>query len=490
MQETANQKLRIKINDISEACKNGYDVCLELVTTSELSESARAFAERIENQFKGESGANIQLKVVSNHVLTALYDESLNHCRPYLDHVFNLEADKYKKLVIGGTNVVVVAMPLKECVNIEGIQEGTLFRKNVRQSLGMRNRVNKGIADTIRHDSKNLFFLHNGITAICSQMRIQGNQLFVKDLNVVNGCQSLSTIYSCSEAAKAAVESYVLFRFYEIDDSLRADRISTSTNSQSAVKARDLRSNDKSVLQMKKMYEEKYPGGCFLTKRGEVAPAASDKEHHVDLSLLGKLLIAWHLQRPTISYSETKIFDKYFDTLFNREDVYSPEDVQALNELFKKVSDNWCEKNPLGFNDALLPMKSYATYHHLYAISVVFCVISNVSQECVVPKPSVAYKVLCDSGQSDFVVRLAGKALNSAFVLASKKASESGKIFSPQNWTKAKSSLEAISAAIVSRIDVMESLDYEGEGARDKMQLLKAKLSLPKGAFAPRWTAD
>ena len=185
LQETANQKLRIKINDISEACANGYDVCLELITTSELSEQAKVFAEEIANQFKGEGGVNIRLDIVSNCALAARYDESLNHSRPYLDHVFNLEGDKYKKLVIDGTNVVVAAMPLKECANIEGIQEGTLFRKNVRQSLGMRNRVNKGIADTIRHDPKNLFFLHNGITAICSQMSIQGNQLLVKDLNVV-----------------------------------------------------------------------------------------------------------------------------------------------------------------------------------------------------------------------------------------------------------------------------------------------------------------
>ncbi len=488
LQETANQKLRIKINDISEAYANGYDVCLELITTSELSEQAKVFAEEIANQFKGEGGVNIRLDIVSNCALAARYDESLNHSRPYLDHVFNLEGDKYKKLVIGGTNVVVAAMPLKECANIEGIQEGTLFRKNVRQSLGMRNRVNKGIADTIRHDPKNLFFLHNGITAICSQMSIQGNQLLVKDLNVVNGCQSLSTIHAYSEAAKAAVESYVLFRFYEIDDSLRADKISTSTNSQSAVKARDLRSNDKAVLQMKKLYEEKYPGGCFLTKRGEVAPSASDKEHTVDLSLLGKLLMAWHSQRPTISYSETKIFDKYFDTLFKRGDVYNPEDVQALNELFKEVLRNWCDENPLNFNDALLPMKSYATYHHLYAIAVFFRVISNVSRDCVVPKPSLAYKVLCDGGQLAYVVKLAGKALNTAFIRASKEASESGRIFSPQNWTKGKSSLKDISVAIESNIDMMELMDAD-EGL-DRLKSLKAKLSLPKEAFTPRWTAD
>jgi hypothetical protein len=69
-------------------------------------------------------------------------------------------------------------------------------------------------------------------------------------LNVVNGCQSLNTILSCSENVKKRDEAYVLFRFYEIPQRDRADSISTNTNTQSAVKARDLRSNSKQVLKL------------------------------------------------------------------------------------------------------------------------------------------------------------------------------------------------------------------------------------------------
>ena len=42
----------------------------------------------------------------------------------------------------------------------------------------------------------------------------------------------------------------------EIPQRDRADKISISTNSQSAVKARDLRSNDKRVLAIKKAFEK------------------------------------------------------------------------------------------------------------------------------------------------------------------------------------------------------------------------------------------
>lgn len=114
------------------------------------------------------------------------------------------------ELLIGSTKAVIAALPLRDCVKIPGIKDGSLFRKNVRQSLGNSNKVNKAIAQTIKKDARDFFFLHNGITAICSHMELKGNHLSVKELNVVNGCQSLSTIYSSSETAKKATDAYIL----------------------------------------------------------------------------------------------------------------------------------------------------------------------------------------------------------------------------------------------------------------------------------------
>lgn len=61
-------------------------------------------------------------------------------------------------------------------------------------------------------------------------------------------------------------------------------KISIYTNSQSAVKARDLRSNDKRVLPSRSSHELKYPSGYFITKRGEQAPADRNKDHVAELS--------------------------------------------------------------------------------------------------------------------------------------------------------------------------------------------------------------
>src|SRR5690606_29839790 len=227
----------------------------------------------------------------------------------------------------------------------------------------------------------------NGITAICDRMDLENNELKMYGLSVVNGCQSLNTIQSCSETVKKLEETYVLFRFYEIPQRDRADLISINTNSQSAVKPRDLRSNDKRVLNLKRQFEQKYAQGYFITKRGEVAPSDKDKNYVIDLSDLGKYLIAWHSQRPNILYGETKIFDKYFEILFKRD--YKPENIQALNLWMTTIKKYWVESNPLRLNETLLSMKAYAPFHHLYAISIMFSIANN--QQDRVPEPYVTW---------------------------------------------------------------------------------------------------
>jgi len=43
---------------------------------------------------------------------------------------------------------------------LPGISEGTLFRKNVRQALGITNKVNKALKQTINGENPQYFFLY------------------------------------------------------------------------------------------------------------------------------------------------------------------------------------------------------------------------------------------------------------------------------------------------------------------------------------------
>ena len=301
-------------------------------------------------------------------------------------------------------------------------------------------------------------------------------------LSVVNGCQSLTTILSCSEKVKQLEESFVMFRFYEIKTRDRADHISVNTNSQSAVKPRDLRSNDKRVLGLKKLFEQKYSTGYLITKRGEEAPALKDKKYVLDMSDLGKYMISWHSQRPNIAYSETKIFDKYFDQLFKRD--YKAENAQSLNFMMHGVRKRWSKENPLGLNESLLAMRAYAPYHHLFAVSLCFCVLNNMAEG--VPNPAIAYEKLMSDSCFDQIIDIAGTCLNSALEAAANEPQPANRVFSPQNWIKTKACLSGIRAAIRQYFTMLPTMP----NGKEMSQKIKISLAMESSEFEARWAAD
>jgi len=459
LQSVGNGKLQSKLSEVATAFEDEYKVSFELITTARLSDAATADLETFQRQLMQMSeneDFDATITIVDVDELERRYEFALVTDNPQINYIINLSESKSMPINIAGTSVIIAAVPLKEAVKIKGIKDGSLFQKNVRQSLGVRNAVNKKIRQTILGDKHtDFFFFHNGITAICNKMELDGNNLKLFGLSVVNGCQSLTTIHNCSEAVKKNDGDFVLFRFYEIPQRDRADMISINTNSQSAVKPRDLRSNDKRVLTIKKVFEQRYPEGYFITKRGEEAPAEKNKNYVMDLSDLGKYLIAWYSQRPNISYGETKIFDKHFEILFKKS--YKPEDIQALNAWMKAVRDVWVDENPLGFDAALLAMKAYAPYHHLYAVSMIFAIANKASDR--VPAPSATWNAAHKHGKAAQLVKMAGRCLSSALKNAVTHAAGQERIFNPANWVKNKQSLADITATISPTLDAYEAVD-------------------------------
>ena len=485
LQEVANQKLRRKLSELARALEDEYDVSFELLTTAELTDAAKEDLATFQQQLAALSERDkftASLNLVDRDELRRRYDLALERDNPSINHVVPLEPGKFVAMELGGTQVVTAALALKECIKIPGINDGTLFQKNVRQSLGL-NKVNKGIRSTIYGDKhRDFFFFHNGVTAICNRMKLDGNELSLQGLSVVNGCQSLNTILSCSERVKDLNDTYIMFRFYEIPQRDRADKISIATNSQTAVKPRDLRSNDKRVLNLKKLFEQRYPNGYLITKRGEHAPASADTHYVLDLSDLGKYMLSWHSQRPNIAYNEAKIFDKYFEQLFKRE--YKPENAQALNFWMQEIYETWKPDNPLGLNETLLAMKAYAPYHQLYAVSMCFAITNNQSDR--VPNPSVCLERAKEKGMLTEIVKIAGTSLNMALEAEANEPQPQNRVFSPHNWVKAKKCLAGINFAIRNYFNMLPMMP----GGKDIAARLKDTLTLTPDDFEYRWAAD
>lgn len=486
LQEAANSKLKQKLSEVARALEDEYEVCFELITASELTEGARAdlaiFQEKLA-KLSAKDEFHAILVVITGDEIRRRYDLALERENPSLKHTLDLSSCKMLDFYLADTKVVIAVVPLAECIKFPGIKDGTLFQKNVRQSLGLNNAVNKGIRNTIYSDRhRDFFFFHNGITAICNKIEREDSMLHLHGVSVVNGCQSLNTILSCSERVKTMTDTSLLFRFYEIPQKDRADKISINTNSQSAVKPRDIRSNDRRVLNLKRAFEQKYSEGYFVTKRGEAAPADRDKTLVVDLSELGKYLISWHSQRPNVAYSETKIFDKYFEQLFKRE--YRPENIYALNHWMNRIFKIWGKDNPLGLNETLLVMRSYGPYHHLYAISMCFGIANKQSDR--VPDPHACLLKAQEANMVEDIVKIAGLSLNMALEAAAIEPQAANRVFSPHNWIKAKTCLAGINFAIHNYFNMLPMMP----GGKEVKARLDRALKLESRDFEYRWAAD
>jgi hypothetical protein len=477
LQQNANKALKVKLVDVSDALEQDYDIVFELVTTGTLTPSAHDDLKLFQETVDDFDHPNVSILVVDAPTIQARWDDAMSRALPKLTHTFTLEPGKYLSLDVAGFKTILAAVRVSDCLKLPGIKGGLLFRKNVRQSLGLTNKVNRGLKQTLTGETPQFFFLyHNGITALCEKLELDSdtNALTLSGLSVVNGCQSLNTILACSEKVKAAPDAHILFRFYEIPQVDLADKISINTNSQSAVKPRDLRSNDKRVNVLKRAYENHYPDGCLLTKRGEERPADRNIAKTVDLALLAKCLMTWHCQRPNVAYNENAVFDKHFDKLFHSD--YRPENILALNQWMQTVNSYW-EK--ISLNDALLVSQSYSKYHLLFAIQAAFCAANNQVGKGV-PAPSATIKALTSS--ADTLLPMAGTCLNMALQAAIDEYQANNKVFSPQNWLKNKDSILKVQNAVQMYLTMMGGMP----GAKE----LKSALVIAPEHFSMRWSAD
>lgn len=369
LQKDCNERLKKKIEAIRQALDEDYRVEFELLTTGTLTDAAAKDLAAFTEQIAEFDDFSASLHLIDTDMIAARLAEAEDSVLPSLEHTVTLDPSKILSASFSNASTVIAVLPLTECLKFPGITDGRLFAKNVRQSLGSNNKVNRELKRTIHSERiRDFMFYHNGVTAICDSMTLNPNRtkLTLKGVSVVNGCQSLNTIYTCSERVRApeAKDAHILFRFNEIKDRGFGDRISINTNSQSAVKQRDLRSNDRVMVGLKRAFETRYPNGAFLTKRGEVADADRTPELVMDASTFGKCAMAWHCQRPNISHNETKVFDEYYKTIFHT--GYAPESIAALNGWILAIDKAWPNLN---INNELRAGRAHAKYHVLFAVS-------------------------------------------------------------------------------------------------------------------------
>lgn len=165
---------------------------------------------------------------------------------------------------------LVCSVPASEIARlVNDNPDGSIFDLNIRRFLGTRGGVNREILATCSKvdASYEFWFLNNGITIICDQFDPvtdpDNPHIKLKNLQIVNGCQTATTLALAQREGTLAQDVRVLTRIYETTNPQLVSRIVLTTNNQNQIKSRDLWANDPVQLDM----EEGFRNYGFLYER-------------------------------------------------------------------------------------------------------------------------------------------------------------------------------------------------------------------------------
>jgi hypothetical protein len=216
------------------------------------------------------------------------------------------------------TKAVIAPVKATELVNMDGISNQSLFAYNVRGPLG-KTGVNKEIRASIQNQNLHKLFplFHNGITVIAKDLELTEESLSISDYFVVNGCQSLSALYSDSKSLTDNLR--VLTKFIKLEPtSSWVKTITEFSNNQNGVKDRDFMANDAKQIRLQNEFRELYAGQYgFEIKRGET----KDPGELISNEEAGLLLMAFDLKEPWGTHRKYQVFEDKYSAIFGRKEV-------------------------------------------------------------------------------------------------------------------------------------------------------------------------
>jgi hypothetical protein len=253
---------------------------------------------------------------------SALISEYISSERAIQDRVpavFDvLGIDVAQHVVDVDQRAVIAAIRARELVVLDGIADQSLFAFNVRGPLG-KTKVNKDMTKSILDKTKHKIFplFHNGITIIARKIEQSPETIRVEGYHVVNGCQSISTLFNNKMAITDDLR--VLTKFIQLDPaSAEAKMITEYSNNQNAVKPRDFKSNHQIQIRLQGEFRKYYNGTyAYEIKRGDV----EDSGESISNEDAGLYLMAFDLREPWATHRKYEIFEDKHSALFGRPEV-------------------------------------------------------------------------------------------------------------------------------------------------------------------------
>ncbi|MEV0895660.1 AIPR family protein [Actinoplanes sp. NPDC049802] len=193
-----------------------------------------------------------------------------------------------------------------------------LFHENVRDFQGY-NAVNGQIRDTVRDDDGHRRFavLNNGITIVTRNLRVVGDEVHVRDFQVVNGCQTCHVLFA--ERDRLTDDVQVSLRVVHSEDENVIAGIIAATNRQTAVSEEDLSTREDFHLKLEDYFAAQVPERRLYYERRSKQYAARpdvEKTRVVNRSQLTRAYAALFLGEPSAAGHYRDLTSRRRDDLF------------------------------------------------------------------------------------------------------------------------------------------------------------------------------
>jgi len=245
----------------------------------------------------------------------------------------------------------------EELARIYNDYKESIFQKNVRYFLGMRAKsINSQVVETAKgRDSGDFWYYNNGITIVCDQLveSTSGKVINLKNAQIINGAQTTYALYEAYQKGELKEDVEILVKVIESSKKDFIESVTLYTNSQNAIRLRDLLSNLGVQTKIQKILLDSYKH-FYERKRGEfdsLYPTFAAKKEYFGEDYKERLIsnenaaqafLAFYLDKPAQAKSnKAKIFMKeggFYDDIFREDDDLLPEKLYVAWKLLGYVA--------------------------------------------------------------------------------------------------------------------------------------------------------
>lgn len=284
-----------------------------------------------------------------------------------------------------GVKSYLAIMPAVILAKVFGEYKARLLNQNVRNYLGGKIKVNRGMADTLRKTPGLFFAYNNGISSTANEVKVIRDEetgkctiTNIRNWQIVNGGQTTNTIYSIYKQDKDLLaNAFVTMKLSEIrqsDDIERARTISNIAryaNSQTQIKESDLSANIDYMVKLQEFSRTEWAPASsarrgtqwfFERMRGQYEMEAGDKK-----TKKYKQFLAEHPKK-TQRFLKTDVAK--WEMAWAEEPFTSSKGGEQCYDSFYKTFLK---------NDSLIVEKDY--YHNLIAKAILYQSIAQINKE-------------------------------------------------------------------------------------------------------------